>query len=145
LVPVSGHWATLASLPRHKGRSEGRLRAPSPRTAGGRSPRSEPRQLVGDYANPILKPWAAEVVKTFGEISLAFVAYPSSSNQCWPGGVPYVFLNFGMQILQQPDKIVILYDEDHEVRRIRMNQPHPANVTPSWYGDSVGHLRVIRS
>jgi hypothetical protein len=20
-----------------------------------------------------------------------------------------------------------------------MNQPHPAQVTPSWYGDSVGH------
>jgi hypothetical protein len=100
---------------------------------------SEPRQLVGDYTNPILKPWAAEVVKKFGEISLTFVAYPSPSNQCWPGGVPYVFWNFGMQILQQPEKIVILYDEDHEVRHIRMNRPHPANVTPSWYGDSVGH------
>jgi hypothetical protein len=23
--------------------------------------------------------------------------------------------------------------------RLRMNQPHPARVTPSWYGDSVGH------
>src|SRR6516225_685755 len=34
---------------------------------------SEPRQLVGDYTNPILKPWAAEVVKKFGEISLTFV------------------------------------------------------------------------
>ena len=22
---------------------------------------------------------------------------------------------------------------------MRLNQPHPANVTPSWYGDSVGH------
>ena len=28
---------------------------------------------------------------------------------------------------------------DHEVRHVRMNQPHPAQVTPSWYGDSVGH------
>ena len=26
-----------------------------------------------------------------------------------------------------------------EVRRVRMNEPHPAQVTPSWYGDSVGH------
>ena len=25
------------------------------------------------------------------------------------------------------------------VRRVRMNQLHPAQVTPSWYGDSVGH------
>src|SRR5215471_9323641 len=28
-------------------------------------------QLVGDYTNPILQPWAAQVVKKFGEISLA--------------------------------------------------------------------------
>ena len=28
---------------------------------------------------------------------------------------------------------------DHEVRRVRLNRPHPAHVTPSWYGDSVGH------
>jgi hypothetical protein len=28
---------------------------------------------------------------------------------------------------------------DHEVRHVRLNQLHPAQVTPSWYGDSVGH------
>src|SRR5262245_21146021 len=28
-------------------------------------------QLVGDYKNPILQPWAADVVKHLGEISLA--------------------------------------------------------------------------
>src|SRR5580704_7819688 len=28
-------------------------------------------QLVGDYTNPILQPWAVEVVKKFGDISLA--------------------------------------------------------------------------
>ena len=41
-------------------------------------------------------------------------------------------------MLQQPDKITILYSNDHEVRHVRMNQTHPAHVTPSWYGDSVG-------
>jgi hypothetical protein len=34
-------------------------------------------QLVGDYTNPILKPWAAEVVKKFGDISLAGKGYPT--------------------------------------------------------------------
>src|SRR6266853_1793427 len=52
---------------------------------------------------------------------------------------PIHFFNFGMQMLQQPGKITILYDEDHAVRHVRMNQTHPAHVTPSWYGDSVGH------
>jgi hypothetical protein len=95
-------------------------------------------ELVGDYTNPILKPWAAEVVKTFGKISSYGVGFPSPRNQCWPGGVPFVFTSGAIQILQHPDKTVILYNYDHQVRHIRMNEPHPANVTPSWYGDSVG-------
>jgi hypothetical protein len=96
-------------------------------------------QYVGDYTNPILKPQAADTVKKHGEISLTGVPYPIPSNQCWPGGVPFVFWNIGMQMLQQPDQITILYSFDHEVRHVRMNQPHLAKVTPSWYGDSVGH------
>jgi hypothetical protein len=100
---------------------------------------SDNRQLVGDYSNPILKPEAAAIVKRHGEISLTGIGYPTPRNQCWPGGVPFEFYNIGMQILQQPDKITILYSNDREVRRVRMNQPHPEHVTPSWYGDSVGH------
>ena len=33
----------------------------------------------------------------------------------------------------------MLYSGDHEVRRVRMNQPHRSPLKPSWYGDSVGH------
>ncbi len=96
-------------------------------------------QLVGDYANPILQPAAADVVRKKAEMSLAGAGYPSPRNQCWPEGVPFIFTNSAVQLLQQPDKITMLYDEDHEVRRVRMNALHPAQVTPSWYGDSVGH------
>jgi hypothetical protein len=94
-------------------------------------------QLVGDHTNPILKQQAAEIVKNFGELSLKGVTFPSPANQCWPEPVPYIYKNFAMLIFQQPDKITIIYDQDHEVRHVRLNQPHPAEVTPSWYGDSV--------
>jgi hypothetical protein len=100
---------------------------------------SNPNQLVGDYTNPILKPEAAEVVRKHGEQELSGVGYPTPTNQCWPEPVPQIFWNWGMQMLQQPDKITILYPRNHQVRHIRMNQPHPARLTPSWYGDSVGH------
>jgi hypothetical protein len=60
-------------------------------------------------------------------------------NQCWPEPVPYIFANAPMQVLQQPDKITILYTRDHQVRHVRLNQPHQMPVKPSWYGDSVGH------
>ena len=94
-------------------------------------------QLVGDYANPILKPQAAEIVKNFGELSINGITFPSPANQCWPEPVPYIYKNFAMVIFQQPDRITIIYDQDHEVRHVRLNEPHPAEVTPSWYGDSV--------
>jgi hypothetical protein len=96
-------------------------------------------QLVGDYSNPILKPHAAEIVKKHGEISLAGKGYPTPSNQCWPGGVPYVFWDFLMEMFQTPDQITMIYRHGNEVRRVRMNASHPSAVTPSWYGDSVGH------
>src|SRR6516164_6939399 len=95
-------------------------------------------QLVGDYTNPILQPWAAEVVRKKGELSLAGVTYANPANQCWPEPVPFLFKHMAMQILQPPDKIVMLFNEDHEVRYVRMNEPHPAKVTPSWHGDAVG-------
>jgi hypothetical protein len=104
-----------------------------------RNGRSNTYQLIGDYTNPILKPHAAEIVKQHGEISLSGAPYPTPSNQCWPGGVPFVFWNIGMQMLQEPDKITFLYSNDHEVRHVRLNERHPAHVTPSWYGHSVGH------
>ncbi|HLQ94530.1 MAG TPA: hypothetical protein VK148_31305 [Xanthobacteraceae bacterium] len=96
-------------------------------------------KLAGDHTNPILKPEAAEVVKGHGELGLNGIGDPNPRNQCWPAGVPFVFTNGPTQLLQQPDKVIILYGYDQQVRRVRLNQPHPAQVTPSWYGNSVGH------
>ncbi len=73
-------------------------------------------QLVGDYKNPILQPWAAEIVKEFGAKSLAGITFPNPSNQCWPMPMPFTFKNFVVQVLQETKPL-----------------------TPSWYGDSVGH------
>jgi len=96
------------------------------------------QQLVGDYSNPILKPHAAEIVRKRGEISLAGEGYPTPSNQCWPQGVPYIFWDFWMEMVQKPDKVVMIYRHGNEVRWVRMNAAHPAQLTPSWHGDSVG-------
>jgi hypothetical protein len=116
----------------------GPVRNRSRRLTGPQAGTGNGAQLVGDYTNPILQPWAAEVVKKFGEISLAGKGYPTPRNQCWPEQVPFVFGNYGMQVIQQADKVTLLYPFDHQFRQVRLNQPHPAHVTPSWYGDSVG-------
>jgi len=97
-------------------------------------------QLVGDYNSPILKPWAAEVVKKAGEMAIAGKTVPNPSNQCQPSPMPFIYKLQNIQMLQQPDRITILYGGyNNEVRQVRLNQPHPSPLKPSWYGDSVGH------
>jgi hypothetical protein len=136
LPDFSGIWSHL-SLPGFEPPPAG----PGPITNKSRLPNGVGNlaRLVGDYNSPILKPEAAEVVKKHGELSVSGVSYPTPSNQCWPEPLPYIFSSIGMQMLQQTDKIIILYADDHEVRHVYLNQSHPARVTPSWYGDSVGH------
>ena len=96
--------------------------------------------FVGDLANPMLKPHAAEFLMKRGAISLNGAASPDPVNQCWPEPVPFTLgVQFGMQMLQHKDGVTIIYIGDHKVRHVRLNEPHPANVTPSWQGHSVGH------
>src|SRR5712671_1643591 len=96
--------------------------------------------LVGDTTNPILTLDTAQIVKRFGEISRSGVGFPDPNNQCWPEGPPYIFRVLETQIIQQRDQILVFYTFDHQVRRIFLNRSHPAQLTPSWYGDSVGHF-----
>ena len=56
-----------------------------------------------------MKPEAAEVVKKLGEISLAGVTFPNPANQCWPEPVPFFSSTLEMQMLQQPDRITMLF------------------------------------
>src|ERR1700716_3610050 len=75
-------------------------------------------QLVGDYHSPILQPWAAAVVKRFGEIALAAITAPNPSNQCWPFPPPFIYKQGTMQMIQEPHRITMLYSGNSEVRRV---------------------------
>jgi hypothetical protein len=96
--------------------------------------------LAGDYKDPILKPEAAEVVRKLAEWGIRNEAFPQPSNQCLPYPPPYIASNNQeIQLLQLKDRVVILNMFDHQVRYVRLNAQHPANVKPSDYGDSIGH------
>src|SRR5262245_53005581 len=71
-------------------------------------------RLVGDYNNPILKPETSALVKKFGEQSVAGITYPNPANQCWPEPGPFIYKNFGMQLFQKADEIVMIFEQDHE-------------------------------
>jgi hypothetical protein len=95
-------------------------------------------QLVGDYKNPILKPQTAETVRKMGEQSKSYFGFHNPRNQCWPNGLPFILSSNGQQIFDRGDHLTIIYRTDHQVRTVRMNASHPANVKPSYYGDSIG-------
>lgn len=98
--------------------------------------------MVGDFNDPMLRPWAAEIVKHNGEIARTGDAFPTAHNQCWPEPPPYILGNQELQVLQQKDQVVLLYSHGSQVRHVRLNFSHPAKVIPSWYGDSVGRYEA---
>jgi hypothetical protein len=109
--------------------------ASTPTTGGG-----DPIPLIGDYMNPILKPHAAEVVKRMGEGSASGHDILDPSNQCAPYSPPYVLaMQQRVTILQSKDQVTLVYSQDDQVRRVRLNGVHPAHLKPSSMGHSVGH------
>jgi hypothetical protein len=99
------------------------------------------RPFIGDPADPLLTPWAAAVIKdkAYRQIVDGEEILPAHS-LCWPAGVPgNLRLREPLQFLQEPKLITMLYQRDHQVRRIALDQPHSKNPKKTWYGESVGH------
>jgi hypothetical protein len=62
-------------------------------------------------------------------------------SRCWPGGVPWhdaVHRTAGL-LGAVPKEVTILYSRGPYQRHVYLNVPHSQNVTPSWFGESVGH------
>jgi len=97
-------------------------------------------QLVGDYLNPILTPQAAAVVKQKGELAIAGKGFPNAQDQCRTMAPPFALaMQLGFVMLQKKDgDITIVYDQNQNVRRIRMNASHPTKLVAAPMGDSVG-------
>jgi hypothetical protein len=99
------------------------------------------RNVADGYNNDILKPWVVERLMHDDLVTASGRAIATAHSLCYPEGVPYVFGETRVQILQSPSEITMLFGgEQEQARTIYMNQPHSAHVTPSWYGESVGHF-----
>jgi hypothetical protein len=102
----------------------------------------QPTYFVADLAHAdILKPWVvARMKKDNDEVVGGKIAFTPHSF-CMPAGVPGYHL-YGFQPLyfvQAPKEVVMIYSNDQQVRHVYLDVPHSQNVTPSWYGESVGH------
>ena len=95
---------------------------------------------AGDFDNPVLRSWARDVVRRNAQSELKLQHVFTADDTCWPSGVPQAVNLIGpVQFLQTKTRVEILYERDHQVRRIRLGQRHSRGLKPSWYGESIGH------
>jgi hypothetical protein len=104
---------------------------------------TQPTKRIGDYRDPVLKPWAAAAMKASNEAALsADKKIPFAAQaRCYPGGVPgqLLFPFEPLYFIQTPKLVYMLWQRDHMIRRVFLTQAHSANVKPSWFGESIGH------
>ena len=101
---------------------------------------AQPTYRIADLSNPNVKQWAKDVMKKDNdEVLRGKIAYTARSS-CHPAGVPGFDL-FGFQpvfFFHTPEKVVMIYSGDQQVRHVYLDVPHSKTVKPSWYGESVG-------
>jgi hypothetical protein len=102
-----------------------------------------PTPALGNWKDPILKPWAAEQMRVSneelltGKVGMPFLA----QSRCWPGGVPgqLLWTTEPVYFIQKPKQVWMFWQRDQWVRRIAMTDQHSEDLKPSWYGESIGH------
>ncbi len=101
----------------------------------------QPTQQLADLNNPILQPWAREVVRKRNELVLSGKLVPSPSASCWPKGVTAFLLSpmtQPMYFVQGLKEVVMILNSFNDVRHIHLADKHSDNVKTSWYGESIG-------
>jgi hypothetical protein len=104
---------------------------------------TQPTNRIGNTKDPVLKPWAAAQMQASNDEALTGKrAVPFAAQaRCWPGSVPgqllYPFEPF--YFIQSPKEVWMIWQRDHMVRRIFLTDQHSEHVTPSWFGESIGH------
>ena len=99
-------------------------------------------QRLGNYKDPVLKPWAAAKIRESneevltGKRDLPFTA----QSRCYPGGVPGQLLYPAepMYFIQKPQQVWMVWQRDQMVRRIYLTDKHSEKVKPSRFGESIG-------
>ena len=98
---------------------------------------------ITNTKDPVLKPWAAaQIQATNDEILQGVRDIPfTAQGRCYPGGVPGQLLwpFEPVYFIRMPKEVWMIWQRDHLVRRIYLTDKHSEHVTPSWFGESIGH------
>jgi hypothetical protein len=100
----------------------------------------QPSLAVADLSNPMLQPWVREELRRRNALVQSGKGGLSRAASCWPLGVPAFLLHVVHPVffIQAPDEVLLVWEGDHQVRRIYLTDKQSENVKPSWFGESVG-------
>ena len=106
-------------------------------------PQELPRaRMTVDGQPPPFQPWAkAEVDRRLQSFKDGRPVAKLSAS-CIPGGTPQMMQpapQLPIQILETPGQVTILFESLTTFRIIRMNEQHPQDPDPTFFGNSVGH------
>jgi hypothetical protein len=101
---------------------------------------------LGNWKDPVLKPWAAAQMRASNEEVLSGrrpIPFTAQS-RCYPGGVPgqLLFPAEPFYFIQTPKVVYMIWQRDHLVRRIYLGDRHSEHVKPSWFGESIGRYET---
>ena len=102
----------------------------------------QPTFAFADIDNPILQPWARDVIRKQNELVASGKPAYSLHASCYPVGIPHFLLmpmTRPMYFVQGPKEVVMILTSFSDVRRVHLNVPHSRDLKPSWTGESVGH------
>jgi len=87
----------------------------------------------------IMTPWAKTKFDAFRKLGDES-SKMDPRRDCFPLGMPRdMYEPVPIEILQLPDQIVILLENDHIARHIFLDMPeHPKELSPTWMGHSIG-------
>ena len=102
----------------------------------------QPTEHVADLSNPILQPWARDVIRKRNEAVLSGKLIGTPSASCWPRGVTGFLLSPMTQpmfFVQGPKEVAMILTSFNDVRHVHLTDKHSPNVKTSWFGESIGH------
>jgi hypothetical protein len=94
---------------------------------------------------PPMTAWAMERFEqakpTFGPKSYTVADTNDPVYQCFPPGTPRIYFHpFPMEIIELPDRVMMVFEYDHLIRQIWTDgRGHRDDLSPSWMGDAIGH------
>lgn len=116
------------------------------------TPPSNPHDFEGTWsdlptASPFLlgvdlpyKPEAQNIAADHLQAFEAGHTYASAHLTCRPTGVQGITSpKEAVLVMQTPEEMIFIGQEDREVRRIWLNSQHPKDLRPSYSGDAIGH------